>query len=290
MASRVLDILSLYNRNQEATLYIGNLDLQADEELLWEFFMQAGRVKSINVPRDKVTGQHQGFGFVEYETEVDADYALKILNFVKLYHKPLKLNKASKDKEIREVGAKLFVGNLDDEVDERLLHDTFSAFGRVLSAKMVRSETSGKTYAIVSFDDFEASDAALRTMNGQFLCNKPIHVSYAYKEDTKGERHGGAAERLIASKRPKDYSKHMAAAQAQMPIANTFVPPQMPMYPVMNPPPVMMPGLPQNMVNPPLLPQPNMGALPVGMPPLPMQNTVPVIPQTMPQPPMFNMN
>lgn len=52
----------------------------------------------------------------------------------------------------------------------------------------------------------------------------------------------------------------------------------------------MMPGLPQNMVNPPLLPQPNMGALPVGMPPLPMQNTVPVIPQTMPQPPMFNMN
>merc|ERR1719399_2754234 len=36
-------------------------------------------------------------------------------------------------------------------------------------------------------------------MNGQFLANTPIHVSYAYKKDTKGERHGSAAERLIAA-------------------------------------------------------------------------------------------
>jgi hypothetical protein len=31
-------------------------------------------------------------------------------------------------------------------------------------------------------------------MNGQFLCNRAIHVSYAYKKDgSKGERHGSAA-------------------------------------------------------------------------------------------------
>lgn len=29
-----------------------------------------------------------------------------------------------------------------------------------------------------------------------------IHVSYAYKKDTKGERHGSAAERLLAANRP----------------------------------------------------------------------------------------
>lgn len=27
-------------------------------------------------------------------------------------------------------------------------------------------------------------------MNGQYLCNRAITVSYAYKKDTKGERHG----------------------------------------------------------------------------------------------------
>jgi len=39
-------------------------------------------------------------------------------------------------------------------------------------------------------------------MNGQYFHNKVIHVSYAYKKDTKGERHGSAAERLLAANRP----------------------------------------------------------------------------------------
>lgn len=30
-------------------------------------------------------------------------------------------------------------------------------------------------------------------MNGQYLCNRAITVSYAYKKDTKGERHGTLA-------------------------------------------------------------------------------------------------
>ena len=30
-------------------------------------------------------------------------------------------------------------------------------------------------------------------MNAQYLCNRAITVSYAYKKDTKGERHGTSA-------------------------------------------------------------------------------------------------
>lgn len=33
----------------------------------------------------------------------------------------------------------------------------------------------------------------LKAMNGQYLCNRQITVSYAYKKDTKGERHGTPA-------------------------------------------------------------------------------------------------
>jgi splicing factor 3B subunit 4 len=36
-------------------------------------------------------------------------------------------------------------------------------------------------------------------MDGQFMMNKPITVQYAFKPDGKGERHGTAAERLLAS-------------------------------------------------------------------------------------------
>merc|ERR1719206_1362303 len=37
-------------------------------------------------------------------------------------------------------------------------------------------------------------------MNGQFLSNRPVHVSYAYKKDTKGEKHGSETERMFAAK------------------------------------------------------------------------------------------
>lgn len=38
-------------------------------------------------------------------------------------------------------------------------------------------------------------------MNGQFLGGRPISVGYAFKKDTKGERHGTPAERLLAAQR-----------------------------------------------------------------------------------------
>jgi len=37
-----------------------------------------------------------------------------------------------------EVGAELFVGNLDSMVDEKTLYDTFSTFGNLVSAPKVR--------------------------------------------------------------------------------------------------------------------------------------------------------
>lgn len=38
---------------------------------------------------------------------------------------------------------------------------------------------------------FEASDKAIDGMHNQYLCNRQISVQYAYKKDTRGERHGG---------------------------------------------------------------------------------------------------
>lgn len=49
---------------------------------------------------------------------------------------------------------------------------------------------NSKGFGFVSFDCFEASDAAIEGMNGQYLCNRQITASYAYKKDTKGEHRG----------------------------------------------------------------------------------------------------
>lgn len=105
---------------------------------------------------------HQGYGFCEFLTEEDAEYACKIMNQIKLWGKPIRVNKvcmvpysaivcslitaffvqASSDKKQLDVGANLFIGNLDENVDERLLYDTFSAFGVMATTAKVRSYVS----------------------------------------------------------------------------------------------------------------------------------------------------
>uniref|UniRef100_A0A6N2NAN3 Splicing factor 3B subunit 4 n=1 Tax=Salix viminalis TaxID=40686 RepID=A0A6N2NAN3_SALVM len=192
-------------RNQDATAYVGNLDPQLSEDLLWELFVQAGPVVKFMFLKIRVTNLHQGYGFVEFRSEEDADYAIKVLNMIKLYGKPIRVNKATQDKKSLDVGANLFIGNLDPDVDEKLLHDTFSAFGVIVTnPKIMRDPETGNSrgFGFISYDSFEASDAAIEAMNGQYLCNRQITVSYAYKKDTKGERHGTPAERVLAASNP----------------------------------------------------------------------------------------
>ena len=55
------------------------------------------RILSVNVhmPKDRISLTHQGYGFVEFLSEEDADYAIRIMNMIKLYGKPIRVNKVS---------------------------------------------------------------------------------------------------------------------------------------------------------------------------------------------------
>ena len=274
MSSSLLppSLTSIFERNQEATCYIGNLDARVNEEILWELFMQCGPVVNVHIPRDKITGEHQGFGFVEF----------KIMHMIKLYGKPIKVNKASQDKRTQEVGANIFVGNLSEEVDEKGLKDIFSAFGVVLSTKIMRDPDSGssKRYGFVSFDNFDSSDEAMKKMNGQYISGKPIDVSYAYKKDTKGERHGSVAERILAANRPTNlytpiFGDTSALTTINSVLNNNFA---------MNP---MMMDMNQNKFPPPM--GMGMGMGPPNMPPPNFPNMKMMAPPQFPiNMPMFN--
>lgn len=206
--------------SQHATVYVGNLDSAAHEALVYELFLQFGPVLNVYMPKDRVSGAHQGYGFVEFASERDAEYSMKVANMVKLFNKPLKVNKAASDRRETDVGANLFIGNLDPSVDEKLLYDTFSAFGLIIGTpKVMRDADTGqsKGFGFVSFDCFEASDAAIDTMHNQYLCNRPITVNYALKKGSKHERHGDAAERMLAtnSKQQQSGTRDGSSAAAQ---------------------------------------------------------------------------
>ncbi|KAJ5302043.1 hypothetical protein PENANT_c008G10435 [Penicillium antarcticum] len=195
-----------WEQDKEATVYIGNLDERASDSLVWELMLQAGRIVNVHLPKDRVTQLHQGYGFVEFISEEDAEYASRIMNGIRVYGKPIRVNKASADKQKTvEIGAELFVGNLDPMVTEQVLFDTFSRFGNLINLpKIARDDNNlSKGYGFVSFADFESSDAAIANMNGQYLMNKQVSVQYAYKKDGKGERHGDEAERTLAAQARK---------------------------------------------------------------------------------------
>ena len=86
--------------------------------------------------------------------------------------------------------------------------------------QIARDPSSGtsKGYGFVSYTDFEASDAAIESMNGQFLMNKAITIQYAFKKDGKGERHGTPAERLLAAQARKNNALPVAARPPPAPI------------------------------------------------------------------------
>jgi RNA recognition motif-containing protein len=46
-------------------LYVGNLPYETTESDLQELFASAGEVSTINIVRDRATGQARGFAFVE---------------------------------------------------------------------------------------------------------------------------------------------------------------------------------------------------------------------------------
>ncbi|KAJ5449396.1 hypothetical protein N7445_004217 [Penicillium cf. griseofulvum] len=222
-----------WEQDKEATVYIGNLDERVTDSLVWELMLQAGRIVNVHLPKDRVTQLHQGYGFVEFMTEEDAEYASKIMNGIRLHGKPIRVNKASADKQRTvEIGAELFVGNLDPMVAEQVLFDTFSRFGNLVNPpKIARDDNNlSKGYGFVSFADFESSDAAIANMNGQYLMNKQVSVQYAYKKDGKGERHGDEAERMLAAQA----RKHNVQLPTQQPPQFPGAPPGVPATPAMS--------------------------------------------------------
>jgi RNA recognition motif-containing protein len=61
-------------------LYVGNLTYQVREEDLEQLFSQFGTVQSAQIIQDRETGRSKGFGFVEMDTEAEAQAAIQGLH------------------------------------------------------------------------------------------------------------------------------------------------------------------------------------------------------------------
>lgn len=67
--------------------------------------------------------------------------------------------------------------NLDESIDHKALHDTFSSFGNIVSCKVaVDSSGQSKGYGFVQYANEESAQKAIEKLNGMLLNDKQVYV------------------------------------------------------------------------------------------------------------------
>ncbi len=75
-------------------IYVGNLSYDTTEDDLRTAFAQYGEVASVNVIKDRISGESRGFAFVEMPTKSEGIDALSGLNGTELKGRTLNVNEA----------------------------------------------------------------------------------------------------------------------------------------------------------------------------------------------------
>ena len=75
-------------------LYVGNLPFKLTQKDFQEIFEVIGTVVDSRIITDRDTGLSKGFGFIEYESEDDAQRALSTINGYKVLGRVLSVSEA----------------------------------------------------------------------------------------------------------------------------------------------------------------------------------------------------
>ena len=130
--------------------------------------------------------------FPDFGTYIAAANAMELLNFTHLNGKPIRIMFSQRDPSIRKSGyANVFIKNLDTSIDNKALHDTFAAFGTVLSCKVaVDGNGHSKGYGFVQFDNEEAAQNSIKQLNGMLINDKQVFVGLFVRRHERARSNG----------------------------------------------------------------------------------------------------
>ena len=192
-----------------ASLYVGDLHSDVTEAMLYEKFSPVGPVLSIRVCRGKFTLCSLGYAYVNFQQPADAERALDTMNFDVINEKPIRIMWWQSDPSLRKSGVgNVFIKNLDKSIDNKALYDTFSAFGNILSCKVVCDENGSKGYAFVHFETQEAADKAIEKMNGLLLNDRKVFVG-RFKSRKEREAELGAKAKEFTNVYIKNFGEEV---------------------------------------------------------------------------------
>uniref|UniRef100_A0A8C7SRJ4 Polyadenylate-binding protein n=1 Tax=Oncorhynchus mykiss TaxID=8022 RepID=A0A8C7SRJ4_ONCMY len=131
------------------------------------------------------------------------------MNFDVVKGKPIRIMWSQRDPSLRKSGVgNVFIKNLDKTIDNKALYDTFSAFGNILSCKVVCDENGSQGYAFVHFETQDAADRAIEKMNGMLLNDRKVFVG-RFKSRKEREAELGAKAKEFTNVYIKNFGDDM---------------------------------------------------------------------------------
>uniref|UniRef100_A0A8C3LUF1 Polyadenylate-binding protein n=1 Tax=Chrysolophus pictus TaxID=9089 RepID=A0A8C3LUF1_CHRPC len=131
------------------------------------------------------------------------------MNFDVIKGKPVRIMWSQRDPSLRKSGVgNIFIKNLDKSIDNKALYDTFSAFGNILSCKVVCDENGSKGYGFVHFETQEAAERAIEKMNGMLLNDRKVFVG-RFKSRKEREAELGARAKEFTNVYIKNFGEDM---------------------------------------------------------------------------------
>jgi len=177
-------------------LYVGNLDKRVTDQMMLNILrtgLQHIKEKILSAsmfPNDM--NSMEGYCFVQFEDNNSACQAMTFLNGREFCGKKVKVNWATNSggggpPKVLGTSVSIYVGNLDDDINETDLKTAFEPFGELLNVKVVRDPVTNKSKNIgfISFTNKPDAEKAIRDMHGAMLKTRPIKTNWATRNQNQ---------------------------------------------------------------------------------------------------------
>lgn len=192
----------MLNNNPLCQLYVGELNPNINEEVLFGAFSRFGRIVSMKVMRHIVTGASRGFAFINFSNPSEANRAKTMMNGHKFFDKNLKIYLKT-EYDVLDQNANVVVQGLSEEVTEAELQSLIAPLAKPFSVKVVKNDKkAGESKAYLQFENMEQAKAVIDKLDGTAFQGKQLVVELTNRKNKvfiKANFHENAIEELKRS-------------------------------------------------------------------------------------------